>query len=360
MRQILMTAFACASMLVAAPEKADAQVFIRPWLRPRVVILPRPFIPPFVAPSVVIQPPPAPVYYPPTYYSPPQPPTVYVQPPAPPQVYVQPQPPPPPPQVYVQPPAPPQVYVQPPPPPQVQVYIQPPAPPMPPQVEAQPLPQPPVYQAPPPPMYQAAPPPPPPAPVYQAPPPPPVYAAPVAFRAPALPQWQAKYGFGGRFTAAINNDRFTSFSQLGFGGELLFRTHRRLVIELAGEYQKRVDNGFDRYDVPVTLGMRVHIGAPDWVVSPYFVFAGGAAYSNLDYLHAHDIAWFLDGQLGGGLEIRLGKHVALTADLRGDARYRITPPDEATANTISIDGKAFAPMQNSYGLQARLGAAIYF
>ena len=43
-----------------------------------------------------------------------------------------------------------------------------------------------------------------------------------------------------------------------------------------------------------------------------------------------------------------------------DGRYRITAPDEATANTISIDGKPFAPMQNSYGLQARLGAAIYF
>ena len=331
MRQILMTAFACASMLVAAPEKADAQVFIRPWFRPHVVIVPRPFVRPMMAPPVVIQQAP-PVYYPPTYYYPPQPPTVYVQPPAPPQVYIQP-------------PAPPQVYIQQQPPP-------------PPQADVQQLPQPPVYQAPPPPppVYQAPPPPP----VYQA-PPPPAYAPPMTqYRPPVLPQWQAKYGFGARFAAAINNDRFTSFSQLGFGGELLFRTHRRLVIELAGEYQKRVDNGFDRYDVPVTLGMRVHIGAPDWVVSPYFVFAGGAAYSNLDYLHSHDIAWFLDGQLGGGLEIRLGKHVALTADLRGDGRYRITAPDEATANTISIDGKPFAPMQNSYGLQARLGAAIYF
>ena len=112
--------------------------------------------------------------------------------------------------------------------------------------------------------------------------------------------------------------------------------------------------------MPVTFGLRVHIGAPDWVVSPYFVVAAGLAYSNLDFLRSHDVAWFADGQLGGGLEVRLGKHLALTADLRGDARRRLSKPDEATANTLSIDGKPFAPMQDSFGLQARLGAALYF
>jgi len=328
MRQTLMTAFACASMLVAAPEQADAQVFFRPWIRPRVVVVPRPFIAPVSLPPVVVQPAPPPVYYPPTYYYPPPP--VYVQPPP---VYVQPPP------VYVQPPPvvqSPPVYVQP--PPVVQAPPAVPAPPLPPQA---------VEQVPPPPVYA------PPPPVVQAPPPP------VRYR-PPVPQWQAKYGFGARFSAAINTDPYTEFSQLGIGGELLFRVHRRIVLELAGEYQRRIDNGFDRYDVPATLGMRVHIGAPDWVVSPYFVFAGGAVYSNLDYLHSHDIGWFIDGQLGGGLEIRIGKHVALTADLRGDGRHRLTKPDEATINTISVNGKPFAPLQDSYGLQARLGAALYF
>ena len=349
MRQLLMTAIACASMLAAAPD-AHAQVFFhRPWFRPRIVVMPRPWSVPVSVPPVVIQSPP--VYYPPPYYYPPPP--VYVQPPQP--VYVQPPQP-----VYVQPPQP--VYVQPPQPP---VYVQPPPPPTvyvqpaPPPVAVQPAPQPPVAQVPPPPVYiQPAPQPP----VIQAVPPPVVQAPPppmVRYQ-PRIPQWQAKYGIGARFAVAINTDQFTNFSQLGFGGELLFRVQRRIVLEVAGEYQKRVDNGFNRYDVPVTIGMRVHIGAPDWAVSPYFVFAGGAAYSNLDYLHSHDVAWFLDGQLGGGLEIRVGKHLALTADLRGDGRYRITAPDDATANTLSIDGKAFMPMQDSYGLQARLGAALYF
>jgi hypothetical protein len=180
------------------------------------------------------------------------------------------------------------------------------------------------------------------------------------YRPPALPQWQAKFGIGARVTGATNSDALGGFNQLGYGGELLLRAQRHLVLELAGEYQKRTDNGFARYDVPVTLGMRVHIGAPDWVVSPYFVFAAGAAYSNVDYLHSHDVAWFLDGQLGGGLEVRIGKHLAISADLRGDARHRISAPDQATANTISVDGKPFAPTPDSYGLQGRLGAALYF
>lgn len=335
MRQTLMTAaLACASMIVAAPEKAEAQVFFRPWLRPRIVVMPRPWVAPVSVPPVVVQQAP-PMYYPPPYYYPP--PTVYVQPPAPPQVYVQPAPPPP---VYVQPPVPPPVYYQP--APQPPVYVQPP---------------PAVVQAPPPPVY-AQPPVVQPPPVMEA-PPPPAYASRPAYR-PPVSQWQAKYGFGARFAVMINTDELTNFSQLGFGGELLARVHRRIVLELAGEYQKRIDNGFARYDVPVTLGMRVHIGAPDWVVSPYFVVAGGAAYSNLDFLHSNDKAWFVDGQLGGGLEVRIGKHVALTADVRGDARHRITDPDEATLATTSVNGKPFYPMQDSYGLQGRLGAAVYF
>ncbi len=319
MRRILLTtAFACTSMLMAMPEKADAQVFYRrPWVRPRVFFAPRPWIAPVVAPPIVVQPPPV-YYYPPPYYAPP------------PQVYVQPVPQQP---VYPQP-----VYPQ-------SVYPQPA-----PQVYTQPLPAPPVYAQPAPPPIAAPPPP-----VYAPPPPPPI-----AYRPPMLSQWQTKFGIGARFTAAINTDAFASFSQLGFGGELLFRVHRHLVLELGADYQKRMDDGFARYDVPATLGLRVHIGAPDWVVSPYFVFAGGGVYANLDYLHSHDIGWFLNGQLGGGLEIRIGKHLALTADLRGDARHRLNQPDAATANTISINGKPFVPLQDSYGLLGRLGAAVYF
>jgi hypothetical protein len=242
-----------------------------------------------------------------------------------------------------------------------QVVLQPNYPPPyyypPPQAYVQPLPPPPVY-------VQPAPPP-----VY-APPPPPVYAQPAPPPPPSLnyyrptvvprSQWAAKFGIGGRFAGTINTGEGTTFGQLGFGGEVLYRIHRRVVMELAGEYQKRVDSGFDRYDVPVTLGVRLHIGAPDWVVSPYFVAAAGGVYSDLDYLRSRDKAWLLDGQLGGGLEIRLGRHFAITADVRLDARHRLTKPDDATAATVSINGKPFSPIGDSYGGQFRLGAALYF
>ncbi|MFO0574822.1 MAG: hypothetical protein U1A78_12590 [Polyangia bacterium] len=329
---------AAASLLCATSGSAEAQAFFprpfvphfRPFIRPHIMVMPR--VVPVVAPPVMVAPPP--VYVQPYAQPYPQP---YAQP------YPQPYPqpyyyaPPPPPPVYVQPAPPPATYVQPLPPPPV--YVQPP-----PVVVQQPAPQ--VY-------VQPAPPPPPP--MMAAPPPP------VVVRMPPPADWKHRFGLGFRFAGAINTDRnHTEFSQLGLGGEILYRAHRRIVMELGGEYQKRVDNGFARWDVPVTLGMRIHIGAPDWVVSPYFVLAAGGAYADLDYVHSHDRAWFLDGQAGGGLEIRLGKRFAISADLRGDARYRLTKPDEATAATLSINGKPFAPMDNQYGLQFRAGAAVYF
>ena len=339
MRTLVAAALTTATLLCASPQSAEAQVLWRPWLRPRVVVVPPRVVLPVVAPPVVMGPR---VYvqpYPQTYYYPPPPPPVYVQ-PAPP-VYVQPAPPPP-------------------------VMDQPVAPP---QEQYAPLPPPPVYMQPAPvqqPMYMQ------PAPVQQ-----PVYVQPapvqpvapppamnvVTVQRPSLPQWKSRFGIGARFVGAVsleNQDFSDRFTQLGFGGELLYRANRRVVLELGGEYQKRMSNGFERYDVPVTLGVRLHIGAPDWVVSPYFVTAVGGVYSNLDYVRSQDKAWYLEGQLGGGLEVRLGQHFVLNADLRGDGRYRVDEPDATTQSTQKVNGVVLSPLGNQYGLQARLGAAIYF
>ncbi|MBL8633137.1 MAG: outer membrane beta-barrel protein [Myxococcales bacterium] len=351
MRTLVAAALTTATLLCASPQSAEAQVLWRPWLRPRVVVVPPRVILPVAAPPVVMGPR---VYvqpYPQTYYYPPPPPPVYVQ-PAPP-VYVQPAPP-----VYVQ-PAPP-VYVQPA-PPVVEQQVAPPqeqyAPLPPPPVYMQPAPvQQPVYvqPAPPPALVQAAP-------VQPVAPPPAMNV--VTVQRPVLPQWKSRFGIGARFVGAVsleNQDFSDRFTQLGFGGELLYRANRRVVIELGGEYQKRMSNGFERYDIPVTIGARLHIGAPDWVVSPYFVTAVGGVYSNLDYVRSQDKAWFLDGQLGGGLEVRLGQHVVLNADLRGDGRYRLNDPDATTQSTQKVNGVVLSPLGNQYGLQARLGAAVYF
>jgi hypothetical protein len=174
------------------------------------------------------------------------------------------------------------------------------------------------------------------------------------------PQWQRRVGLGARLAGVINTDRIEQSSHIGFGGELLFRVARHVSLELAGEYQRTIDDGFARFDVPITLGMRIHIGPPNWVVSPYFVFASGVNYGNLDFLVARDVAWFLEGQAGGGLEVRLGQRVGLTADVRGMGRVRMTQPAEAVANTTHVNGKPFLPMQNQGGAQFRLGVAVYF
>ncbi len=350
MRTLVAAALTTAALLCASPQSAEAQVLWRPWMRPRVVVIPPRVILPVAAPPVMVPPP---VYvqpYPQTYYYPP---------PAPPPVYMQPAPPPP---VYMQPAPPPPVYEQPAPPPPV--YSQPPvAPP----VEAAPLPPPPVYVQPapmPPVQVQPVPPPAPvylpPAPTYVAPPPAPIVQ--VAKPTP-IPQWRSRFGIGARFVGAISTDDQAledRFTKLGFGGELLYRANRRVVLELSGEYQKRVTQGFERYDVPVMFGTRLHIGAPDWIVSPYFVGAVGGSYSKLDYIRSQDKAWFLEGQLGGGLELRLGQHFVINADLRGDARHRVTDPDSITVETQKVNGVVLTPMGNQYGLQGRLGAAIYF
>ena len=339
MRTLVAAALTTATLLCASPQSAEAQVLWRPWLRPRVVVVPPRVVLPVVAPPVVMGPR---VYvqpYPQTYYYPPPPPPVYVQ-PAPP-VYVQPAPPPP---VMDQPVAPPQEQYAPLPPPPV--YMQP-----------APVQQP-MYMQPAPvqqPMYMQ------PAPVQPVAPPPAMNV--VTVQRPSLPQWKSRFGIGARFVGAVsleNQDFSDRFTQLGFGGELLYRANRRVVLELGGEYQKRMSNGFERYDVPVTLGVRLHIGAPDWVVSPYFVTAVGGVYSNLDYVRSQDKAWYLEGQLGGGLEVRLGQHFVLNADLRGDGRYRVDEPDATTQSTQKVNGVVLSPLGNQYGLQARLGAAIYF
>ena len=350
MRTLVAAALTTATLLCASPQSAEAQVLWRPWLRPRVVVVPPRVVLPVVAPPVVMGPR---VYvqpYPQTYYYPPPPPPVYVQ-PAPP-VYVQPVPPPP---VMDQPVAPPQEQYAPLPPPPV--YMQPAPVQQPMYVQPAPVQQP-MYMQPAPvqqPVYVQ------PAPVQPVAPPPAMNV--VTVQRPSLPQWKSRFGIGARFVGAVsleNQDFSDRFTQLGFGGELLYRANRRVVLELGGEYQKRMSNGFERYDVPVTLGVRLHIGAPDWVVSPYFVTAVGGVYSNLDYVRSQDKAWYLEGQLGGGLEVRLGQHFVLNADLRGDGRYRVDEPDATTQSTQKVNGVVLSPLGNQYGLQARLGAAIYF
>jgi hypothetical protein len=284
--------------------------------------------------------------------------TVYVAPPLPPV--------PPPPAVYIGPGAiPPHVYIR----ERIRwrlrrwprvVVVQAPPPaeyvPAPPQVYAPPPPPPPVYVAPPPPpaVYYAPPPPP----VYYAPPPPaPAPEFVVVKPQPVRPGWAARIGLGVRGTGQVVND---GWNNLGIGGEFLYRASPHVVTELAAEYQHSASTPLDRRDIPVTFGVRLHIGRPTWVVSPYFVLAGGVDFASQDLRHTTDDAIYLDGQLGGGLELRLGQHVAITADARFDAKKRADKPADAVVATTAVDGKPVHALGDEVGGQFRLGFAVYF
>jgi hypothetical protein len=323
--------------LCAAPALASAQVMIEPA--------------PVPPPPVVVAPPPPPVAVPapppPRYYYAPRP-RVYVTPPAPPAVYMSPGAVPPHvyirerirwhlrhlPRVVIVPPAPPAVVIQAPGAPPVE-YAAPPMPPIPPPVVV-----------PPPCCYSA---------------PPPVEPAPEAVvlvkPRPQVPMWSSRIGLGVRGTGQVIND---GWNNLGIGGEFLYRVSPHLSTELAAEYQHSTANALDRIDIPVTFGLRVHIGRPTWIVSPYFVFAAGVAYASQDLKFTSDDAIYVDGQLGGGLELRLGQHPAITADARLDAKKRANSAADNVLATTSVDGKPVHALGDEVGGQFRLGVAVYF
>lgn len=341
-----MTRSIALALALALPALASAQtVYVAPTPEVTVTVpTPAPVAPP------VYVPPPPPVYVPPV-------PRVYI-PPAP-RVYVAPAP-----RVYVAPPAigvvPPHVYIR----ERIRWHLRRAAGAW---VAVPPPPR--VYAAPPPPSCccqpcQVAPPPvayaPPPAPVVyaSAPAPAPVVQEVVIVK-PAPPPigWKAKIGLGVRGTGQAVND---GWNNMGIGGEFLYRASNHVSLELAAEYQKNVNGDVDRIDIPVTAGVRLHIGNPHWIVSPYFVIAAGFDYANQDLRVTKDEAYFFDAQLGGGLELRLGQHFAITADARFDGKKRIDDPSQAVVATTSVNGKPVSALGDQYGGQFRLGLAVYF
>ncbi len=95
-------------------------------------------------------------------------------------------------------------------------------------------------------------------------------------------------------------------------------------------------------------------------MSPYFVAAGGLDFANQDLRVTQDKALFLEGQLGGGVELRLGRHFALSADVRWEGRRRLNDPAPAVVATRSVDGKPVHALSDQTGAQFRLAAAVYF
>ena len=248
------------------------------------------------------------------------------------------------------------------------------------------VPPPVVYYAPPPPpaVYYAPPPPPAvvyqPAPAYYAPPPPPPaypypvypnYAPPMTTTtiiqtAPVKPQWTSRLGIGATYEGLLSVDNGDTRG-MGFLGQIRYRAARHLSLEVMSGYEtSRDQNGISRTDVPVTFGLLVPFLGPEHMLSPYFVVAGGINFADLKLVDApgfkvDDTRAQAIGQIGGGLELRLGRHFAINGDVRLEGRWNMNGPSEQTRNaTIKVQGNPETPIADSVGLRLGVGATVYF
>lgn len=156
----------------------------------------------------------------------------------------------------------------------------------------------------------------------------------------------ARVGLGVRGSATLLGEGKYS---AGGGAELLVRLSRHLSLEVAAEYQRSLATSLQRQDLPITLGLRAYLVGPQARIAPYLVAAGGIDLAGAELAGVHQRGLFLEGQLGGGLELRLGRHLAISADARFDARKLLGTPSQSIAD-----------LRSGISVQVRLGAAVYF
>jgi hypothetical protein len=198
----------------------------------------------------------------------------------------------------------------------------------------------------------------------------PVYGQPPVFTAPGpaytpsaarpAPRFRPQLGLGARVVGAWSNNGLVEYSQGGASVDLLLRASRYVTTEASLQYLRvGVDRSlYDRTDVPFLLGLRVHLAGPRSVVAPYFAFAGGGTWARLDLPDVREEAWYVAGQLGGGLEVRIGRHFAITADIRGVGKARVG--DGPRLVSTDLYGEERELMGSQVGFIGTLGAAGYF
>lgn len=204
-------------------------------------------------------------------------------------------------------------------------------------------------------------------------PPPPTYEAP---RASELDGWRTtQYGRRLRLDSLVGlgvrasglwvaNDALNR-GQGGGGLELLFRLHRRVVLEFSGEFQygrsastSVMSSTYERMDVPLMVGLRVYIAPSSWALSPYAIVAAGADYARATLVGVAEESWFGQIDVGGGLEGRVGRRFRLNLELRG--YNRIHQVNGLTLYVSDAYGNAVPALRNQYGLLYNLSGSVYF
>ena len=187
---------------------------------------------------------------------------------------------------------------------------------------------------------------------------------PVAYPRPVRPPFKPRVGLGvtgeGIFGLRNNDSR-------GYGilGQLRYRAVPHLTIELMGGYERTHNSqNLLRTDVPVTFGLLVPLAGPRSVLSPYFVFAGGLNFANLRLTEdgtqrLEDRRIQAVGQIGFGLELRLGSHLALNGDARLEGRWNLNS-QSTPASTSATGGPTAQLIPNTLGLRVGGGLTVYF
>jgi hypothetical protein len=167
------------------------------------------------------------------------------------------------------------------------------------------------------------------------------------------PSWRARIGLGLRAGDLVQGDSGSAYT---VGGELLFRLSRHFSAEVAAEYQRGDGGGATRTDVPATAGLRLYLGNPDWVLCPFVVASGGVDFARREVGTDDARTLYIEGQAGGGVELRLGAHVALDVDVRADFRTLAS----SEARDLKMPDGAAPLFAEGWGVQFRGAAAVYF
>lgn len=243
------------------------------------------------------------------------------------------------------------------PPPPAVVYVQPAPPPPPPVIVVRPAPPPVV-------VYQPAPPPPPPAPpavVY-------VQARPAPAPTPAPAPREPHIGLHGHIGGMLSDE----VDMGGATAALRLRPSSHIGLDLGiGAYGGRDYYDRERLEIPLTADLLFFFN-PEDKLQLYGLAGAGVSFAavNTDENYDHycnDYDGYCDtfeeeyayiaGEVGLGLEWRIGRHFALNTDVRGFLRQRVDDQADSNPEFINSNGES---TNTSAGALLTLGATVYF
>jgi len=152
---------------------------------------------------------------------------------------------------------------------------------------------------------------------------------------------------------AASGFSWTGSEEGGGVAHLRIRSSGHVTWEFAlGVLGGKDEAGISRHDVPATVGLYLY----PWnsTLAPYFVAAGGGNFVHEDFKGAKLDASQIMGALGGGLELRLGQHFTVGADLRYEWRGVTDRRNQAPA------GSPLPPIGDEEGPSYNLTGTFYF